>query len=104
MRRRAGLPPFGRLAGIVVSAPDRRSAESHARAMARAAPASEEIRLLGPAEAPIAVLRGRHRFRLLVQAHSSTALHAWLHDWLARAPKTRGGVRVSIDIDPMSFL
>ena len=104
MRRRAGLPPFGRLAGIVVSAPDRRSAESHARAMARAAPASEEIRLLGPAEAPIAVLRGRHRFRLLVQAHSSTALHAWLHDWLARVPKARGGVRVSIDIDPMSFL
>ena len=104
MRRQAGLPPFGRLAGIVVSAADRGSAENHARAIARAAPASQDIRLLGPAEAPIAVLRGRHRFRLLIQAHSSAALHAWLHDWLGKAPKARGSVRVSIDIDPMSFL
>jgi primosomal protein N' (replication factor Y) len=104
MRRQAGLPPFGRLAGIVVSAADRGSAESHARAMARAAPADDDIRLLGPAEAPIAVLRGRHRFRLLVQAHSSASLHAWLHNWLGKAPKARGSVKVSIDIDPMSFL
>ena len=104
MRRQAGLPPFGRLAGIIVSAADRGTAESHARAMARAAPANDDIRLLGPAEAPIAVLRGRHRFRLLVQAHSSAALHAWLHTWLAKVPKARGSVRVGIDIDPMSFL
>ena len=104
MRREAGLPPFGRLAGIVVSAADRGSAQDHARAMARAAPAGEHIRLLGPAEAAIAVLRGRHRFRLLVQAQSSAALHGWLHDWLGTAPKPRGSVRVSIDIDPMSFL
>ena len=65
---------------------------------------NEQIRLLGPAEAPIAVLRGRYRFRLLVQAQSSAALHGWLNDWLAKAPKARGSVRVSIDIDPMSFL
>ncbi|HSG94625.1 MAG TPA: primosomal protein N', partial [Afifellaceae bacterium] len=90
MRRQAGLPPFGRLAGIVISAADRGDAESHARAMARAAPADEQIRLLGPAEAPIAVLRGRYRFRLLVQAQSSAALHGWLNDWLAKAPKARG--------------
>jgi primosomal protein N' (replication factor Y) len=104
MRRQAGLPPFGRLAGIVISAPDRGSAQAHARAMARAAPANDDIRLLGPAEAPIAVLRGRHRFRLLIQAPASAVLHAWLHEWIARAPKARGSVRVSIDIDPMSFL
>ena len=104
MHRQAGLPPYGRLAGIVVSAADRGTAENHARTMARAAPADDGIRLLGPAEAPIAVLRGRHRFRLLVQAQSSVALHTWLHEWLAKAPKARGSVRVSIDIDPMGFL
>jgi primosomal protein N' (replication factor Y) len=104
MRRQAGLPPFGRLAGIVVSAADRSTAEGHARTMARAAPASGKIRLLGPAEAPIAVLRGRHRFRLLVQAPNSASLHVWLHRWLAKAPKARGSIRIGIDIDPMSFL
>jgi primosomal protein N' (replication factor Y) (superfamily II helicase) len=103
-RRRGALPPFGRLAGILVSAADRASAEAHARAMARAAPYSQEVRLLGPAEAPLAVLRGRHRFRLMAHAASAGALHGWLRAWLAATPKPRGSVRVAIDIDPMSFL
>jgi primosomal protein N' (replication factor Y) len=72
--------------------------------MARAAPFGEGVRLLGPAEAPLAVLRGRHRFRLLVQAGSSAAIHDWLREWLIASPKPRGSVRVSIDIDPISFM
>jgi primosomal protein N' (replication factor Y) len=103
-RRRGHLPPFGRLASIIVSAADRATAEAHARAMAMAAPLQEGVRLLGPAEAPFAVLRGRHRFRLLAQAHSATALHDWLRTWLAAAQKERGSVKIAIDIDPMSFL
>ena len=103
-RRRGGLPPFGRLAGIVVSAADRATAESHARAMARTAPFGEGVRLLGPAEAPLAVLRGRHRFRLLVQAGSSARLHDWLREWFLAAPKPHGSVTVAVDIDPMSFM
>jgi primosomal protein N' (replication factor Y) (superfamily II helicase) len=103
-RRRGSLPPFGRLAGILVSAADRPSAEAHARAMARVAPTSQEVRLLGPAEAPLAVLRGRHRFRLMAHAATASALHGWMRQWLAAAPKPRGSVRVAIDIDPMSFL
>ncbi|MGQ7793904.1 primosomal protein N' [Faunimonas sp. B44] len=104
VRLRGGLPPFGRLAAILVTAEDRASAESQARAMARVAPAEEGLRLLGPAEAPLAVLRGRHRFRLLVQARSSALLHAWLASWLAACPKPRGSVRVAVDVDPISFL
>ncbi len=103
-RRRGALPPFGRLASIIVSAANRPTAEAHARAMAMAAPLEEGVRLLGPAEAPFAVLRGRHRFRLLAQAQKAGKLHDWLRDWLAKAPKARGSVRVAIDIDPMSFL
>ena len=67
MREAAGLPPFGRLAALIVSANDRQASESHARALARAAPATADVMVLGPAEAPIAVVRGRHRFRLLVK-------------------------------------
>jgi len=120
-RRIGGLPPFGRLAAIVVSAEDRGAAEAHARALARAAhrlpggkgwrvaplgghPRDDEITLLGPAEAPIAVLRRRHRFRLAAKAPRSADLQGFLRALLAAAPPPRGGVRVAIDIDPQSFL
>jgi primosomal protein N' (replication factor Y) len=120
-RRRGGLPPFGRLAAIIVSAEDRGAAEAHARALARTAHSlpngkgwriaplggqrrDNEIVLLGPAEAPIAVLRKRHRFRLAAKAPRSADLQGFLRAMLAAAPPPRGGVRVAIDIDPQSFL
>jgi primosomal protein N' (replication factor Y) len=120
-RLRAGLPPFGRLAALIVSGKDAASAEGHARALARAAyelppslswrlapagglPNDEEIRLLGPAEAPIAIIRGRHRFRLLVRAPRHADLQGFLRALLAAGPKARGGVAVAVDIDPQSFL
>jgi len=103
-RRSAGLPPFGRLAGIVISGPDRASAQSYAATFRRAAPVSPDIDVFGPAEAPLAVIRGRHRFRLLVQAPRAADLQGWLRAWLAAAPAQRGGIRVQIDIDPQGFL
>jgi primosomal protein N' (replication factor Y) len=103
-RRAAGLPPFGRLAGIVVSGPDRASAQSYAATLRRTAPQNPDIEVLGPAEAPLAVIRGRHRFRLLVQAPRAVDMQGWLRAWLAAAPPPRGGVRVQVDIDPQSFL
>jgi primosomal protein N' (replication factor Y) len=103
-RRDAQLPPFGRLAGIVISGPDRPSAQGYAAAFRRAAPERPDIAVLGPAEAPLAVIRGRSRFRLLVQAPRSVDLQSWLRQWLAEAPVPRGSVRVQIDIDPQSFL
>ncbi|MCP4380172.1 MAG: primosomal protein N' [Hyphomicrobiales bacterium] len=103
-RRAAGLPPFGRLAAIVISGPDRTTTQSYAAAFRRAEPAAETIQVLGPAEAPLAVIRGRHRFRLLVQAPRNTDIQTFLRDWLAAAPKPRGSLRVQVDIDPQSFL
>lgn len=102
-REAAGLPPFGRLAALVVSAKDRAEAERHARDLARAAEAPAGVTVLGPAEAPIAVLRGRHRFRLLAQTERGVDLQAYLRGWLARGPKPRGSVRVAVDVDPQSF-
>ncbi len=120
-RRRAGLPPFGRLAALIVSGQDRALAETHARALIKAAfalppndkwklaaiaglPGEDEITLLGPAEAPIAVIRGRHRFRLLVCAPRAADLQAFLRAMLATAPPARGCVRVMVDVDPQNFM
>jgi primosomal protein N' (replication factor Y) len=103
-RKQAGLPPFGRLAGIIISGTDRRNAEQHARALRNAAPNHPEIMILGPAEAPMALVRTRYRFRILVQAARTTDLQQFLRQWMAQAPKIRGNIRVQIDIDPQSFL
>ncbi|MCR5856929.1 primosomal protein N' [Mesorhizobium sp. J428] len=103
-RERAGLPPFGRLAGIIVSAATRAEAESHARGLRRAAPAANDIHVLGPAEAPLSLVGGRHRFRLLVQGERKSHLQGFVREMLAAGPKLRGSVRVQVDIDPQSFL
>jgi primosomal protein N' (replication factor Y) len=103
-RREAGLPPFGRLASLLVSGSSREAAEAYARAVALAAPAAAKIQVLGPAEAPLSVIRGRHRYRLLVKAAREADLQAYLRLWLGQVPKAKGDVRLVIDIDPYSFL
>jgi primosomal protein N' (replication factor Y) len=104
IREEAGYPPFGRLAGLVVSAKTRPEAESHARALALVAPASSIIQVLGPAEAPMAIIRGRHRQRLLVKAARMADIQSYLRLWLAQAPAPRGSVKVQVDIDPYNFM
>ncbi len=103
-RERAILPPFGRLASIIVSADTRQDAETHARGMRNAAPQVSGISVLGPAEAPIALVRGRHRFRLLVHGRRNSDMQGFLRAMLAQSPKERGSVQVQLDIDPQSFL
>jgi len=102
-RRSAGLPPFGRLAALIVSADDAESADFAARALARSAPQLPAIAVLGPAPAPLAVLRGRHRRRFLVKAGREVNLQAVLRGWLSRV-RVQGSVRLQVDIDPYSFL
>ncbi|PZU93275.1 MAG: primosomal protein N' [Chelatococcus sp.] len=103
-REAAGLPPFGRLAALIVSANAQGEAEGHARALARCAEAPADVFVLGPAEAPLAVLRGRHRMRLIVKTPREFDLQGYLRSWLARAGRPKGSVRVQIDVDPQSFL
>ena len=104
MREKTHYPPFGRLASIVVSGPDKNDTAAHARALARAAPVHDEVRVLGPAEAPLALVRGRHRLRLLIKAPRNFDLSAYLREWLAAAPKKHGAIKLDIDVDPQSFL
>lgn len=103
-RERAALPPFGRLAGVIVSAASRAEAETHARALRRSAPEADDIFVLGPAEAPLALVAGRHRFRLLIHGQRRADMQAYIRAMLAAGPKVRGSVRVQVDIDPQSFL
>ena len=103
-REAAGLPPFGRLAALIVSGEDRGAAEAHGRALARIAEPPPGVMVLGPAEAPLALIRGRYRFRLLVKTEREVNVQAYLRAWLARGEKPRGSVRVAVDVDPMSFL
>jgi primosomal protein N' (replication factor Y) len=102
-REDAGLPPFGRLAALILSAPDDDSADFAARAFARTAPQMPGVETLGPAPAPLAVLRARHRRRFLVKATRAVHLQAVLRQWLGRV-KVSPQVRVQVDIDPYSFL
>jgi len=102
-RRAQGWPPFGRLAALIISAPDEDSADEVARAYARAAPHMPGVDVLGPAPAPLAVLRSRHRRRFLMKTKRNVHIQAVLREWLA-AVKVPSTVRVQVDIDPYSFL
>jgi primosomal protein N' (replication factor Y) len=102
-RKEAGMPPFGRLAALIVSGVDEQAVDATAQALARASPSGGDIRVLGPAPAPLALLRGRHRRRLLLQAASHVKVPATVRAWLAGV-QIPHAVRVQIDIDPYSFL
>lgn len=102
-RRPGHWPPFGRLAALIVSSEDERAAERTARDLGLAAPAGEGIEALGPAPAPLAILRGRHRRRLLLKTRRDIAVQPLLTAWLAKV-EVPGNVRVQVDVDPVGFL
>ena len=104
-RRQAGVPPYGRLAGVVISSPDVAEAFEIGSELARRDGPLRAIgaELYGPAPAPIARIRGRHRVRLLVKADKAAPIQRALADWVAPL-QWPASARVSIDIDPQSFL
>lgn len=103
MREAAGLPPFGRLAAVICSGPDAAVLDAYCRALAAATPNAEGVEVFGPADAPLSLIRGRRRKRFLVRADRGVDLQGFLAAWRARA-KVPSSVRVTIDVDPYSFL
>ncbi len=102
-RRFAAMPPFGRLAAIIISAEDQAETESTARRIGSAAPRIEGMAVFGPAPAPLAMLRGRHRQRILVHAERKLDVQDVIRDWLGTL-EWGNKVRVAVDVDPYSFL
>lgn len=103
VREDGQLPPFGRLAALIVSASEHDAAMNFARKLLSAAPQAEGLRLFGPADAPVAMVRGRHRVRLLAQSPRDFDLSGYVRFWLTSAERVSGNLRVQVDIDPMSF-
>jgi primosomal protein N' (replication factor Y) (superfamily II helicase) len=102
-RRDGDWPPYGRLAALIVSADTALMADTLARDLARAAPRDEGATVLGPAPAPMALLRGRHRRRLLLKVRRDIAVQPILRNWLSAVRIPRGS-KVDVDVDPISFL
>lgn len=102
-RRLSGMPPYGRLAALIISGKEQGLVERKAQELARQAPHREGVTVLGPAPAPLALLRGRHRIRFLLKTRRDIAPQGVLRSWL-RGQKFPGDLRLQIDIDPYSFV
>ena len=101
-RKRMGTPPFGRLASLILAGTDANKVRATSRTLALAAPRAKGITVWGPSPAFYQVLRGRTRERLLAQAERNIDIQLFLREWLAGV-KIPSGVRLTIDVDPISF-
>jgi primosomal protein N' (replication factor Y) len=102
-RKQYQLPPFIRLAAFIVSAANVNLATGFARQLAQSAPAQNGLTILGPAPAPIAMLRGKHRQRLLIRCQPSINLQKMIQQWLTNI-KIPAAIKLQIDIDPYNFM
>ena len=103
IRESAKLPPYGRLAAIILSGNDASEVERFARNLALIIPTTDDVEVLGPAQAPIAIIRGRHRWRFLVKAGREKDIQGFLRKWLGEV-KPKGSLSLQIDVDPYGFL
>ncbi|AHA28367.1 primosomal protein N' [Candidatus Liberibacter americanus] len=102
-RKELFLPPFGRLSAVIVSGKVYNEAERYAYNMKKNAPINSDISVFGPAEAPLLMVRGRYRFRLLIHAKNKANSQKFIADMCAKSPKKNNSLRVQVDIDPQSF-
>ena len=96
------MPPFGKLAAVIVSGPNPGDTERAAQWLGQAAFNDADITTLGPAPAPIFMLRNKYRYRLLLKTARNIPIQTVLRQWLAKV-KVPSSVRVEVDVDPYSF-
>ncbi len=102
-RQNASMPPFGRLAALVLSSPSAESVAGFARDLARVAPVADNFTILGPAPAPLSMIRGRHRHRFLIKSARDVHIQSVIGKWL-KGRKVPSNIRLQIDIDPYNFM
>jgi primosomal protein N' (replication factor Y) len=103
MREQAGMPPYGRLAAVIVAGPTDAQASEAADHIGEKAPLAHGVDVWGPAPAPLGVIRGQHRKRFLIRADRNVDLSAFMAAWMARI-KVSSAIRVQVDMEPYSFL
>jgi primosomal protein N' (replication factor Y) (superfamily II helicase) len=103
IRENAALPPYGRLAALIISGTDALETERFAKSLAKVEPAGEGVNILGPAPAPISIVRGRYRWRYLVKANRDVNIQNFLRLWL-KDVKPKGSLNLQVDVDPYNFL
>jgi primosomal protein N' (replication factor Y) len=101
-RKIAHMPPYGRLASLILSGTDARTLDSYCNALAKSAPRKDGLEVLGPAPAALSMLRGKHRRRFLMKSELDIHPQPLIRDWLDRTPPPKS-VKIQIDIDPYSF-
>ncbi len=101
-RRRNTMPPYGKLASIIISSEVELEAKKCAQKLSFIAPKSREISVFGPSPAPLKLLRGQFRYRLLIKAKKNTNIQKYITNWISAYPKT-SNIKIQIDIDPYSF-
>ncbi|MEM1138629.1 MAG: primosomal protein N', partial [Pseudomonadota bacterium] len=102
-REAMGMPPFGRLAAVILSGRDGAATQDFARGLRALAPVADGLSIYGPAPAAHAIVRGQHRYRLLLKAAPEKSVQTYLRQWLGPV-RVPSGLRLSIDVDPYSFL
>lgn len=103
MRLQAAMPPFAQLAALIISGVNNQATQDYARILRQKAPAMRDISVLGPAQAPLAMIRNQYRYRLLIKAAKNVNLQQFLRQWLAIVPKAPNSIKIQIDINPHSF-
>ena len=102
-RRASHMPPFGRLASLIISGKNEAKVKQTALDLAQSAPRGPGIEVLGPAPAPLSLLRGNFRYRLLVKAERKINIQKMLRSWIGK-PRLTAGIRLKVDVDPYSFM
>ena len=103
MRQQANMPPFSRLSALIISSPLIEEAEKCARLLAYKAPQAQDFEIMGPVAAPLSLIRGRYRWRLLLRSPKTLSPQPYIKQWLQQVKLPRS-IRLMIDIDPYSFL
>ena len=102
-REEAGMPPFGRLASVIIEGGEEKEVAAYCRQLVARAPQHREVEVLGPAPAPLTLLRGQYRYRLLIKTPKLFNLQKYMSEWLDLLPAPRS-LKRKVDIDPYSFL
>ncbi len=97
------MPPYGKLAALIISSPNQQAAEAAAYYLGKCAPNTASIETLGPAPAPMSLLRGKYRYRLLLKTAKNINIQEVLKKWLSMV-KVKSNVRIDVDINPYSFM